>query len=223
MKSRFFRIARRALTEGLVGVAAIAAAAQLWLLHEPGLAAAVAGVGGVTSAAGLWFLWRQGELHLAWRCPRLDRLGVRPGAVDAPWEALRAADGALDALDEASARFPDFFPEGRRDLIKAVYRTLETHRRHRRTMDEALRLPDGLPRRGLELRAQQAGEELSTLILSFGEIRSRLVETASTPRCEEGEALLGSLRRRSQALSEAVYELDSGGPSLRALPVGERA
>ena len=155
---------------------------------------------------GLWFLWRQGELQLAWRCPRLDRLGVRLGAMDAPWEALRAADGAMDALDEASTRFPDFFPEGRRDLLKAVYRTLETHRRHRRTMAEALQLPDGLPRRGLERRAQQAGEELSSLTMSFGEIRSRLVETASTPRCEEGEALLGSLQGEGMLVYERMLQ-----------------
>jgi hypothetical protein len=223
MKSRFVRIACRTATEVVVGLVAIAAAVQLWILSEPWLAAAVVGVGGVTSAAGLWFLWRQGELQLAWRCPRLDGLGVRPGTADAPWEALKAAEGAVLALDEASARFPDFFPEGRRDLLKAVYRTLEAHRRQRRMAAEATRLPDSALRRGLEVRAQQAREELASLVTSFGEIRSRLVETASAPRCEEGGPLLGSLRQRSQALAEAVHEVDSGGAGFAALPVGERA
>jgi hypothetical protein len=219
---RLRRLARRAGTEITVALFALAAAFQLVALREPILALGTLATGALTSVAALSFLLRRGELQLAWRCPRLDRLGVSIASSDAPWSALLQAEGAVAALDEASARFPAFFPDGRRDLLRGAHRAVDVHRARSRALAEACRLPEGFPRRSLQLRAERAGDELRSLERSLGEIRSRLVETASAPRCVEGEAALASLAERTAALAEAVTEI-SGGDILRPLPVGERA
>ncbi|HZN91941.1 MAG TPA: hypothetical protein VFB81_04530 [Myxococcales bacterium] len=219
---RLRRLARRAGTEIVVALFALAAAFQLVALREPVLALGTLAAGALTSVAAITFLLRRGELQLAWRCPHLDRLGVSIESADAPWSALLQADGAVAALDEASSRFPAFFPDGRRDLLRGAHRAVDVHRARARALSEACRLPDGFPRRGLLLRAAKAGEELQDLERSLGEIRSRLVESATAPRCLEGEAALTSLAERTAALAEAVTEIGSAD-ILRPLPVGERA
>src|SRR6185295_8750048 len=221
---RLRRLARRAGTEITVALFALAAAFQLVALHEPVLALGTLAVGTLTSVAALSFLLRRGELQLAWRCPHLDRSGVAIDSKDAPWSALVQADGAMAALEEAATRFPAFFPDGRKDLLRGAHRAVDVHRARSRAMTEAYRLPEGLPRRSLQRRAEKAGEELEQLERSLGEIRSRLVETASAPRCEEGEVALTSLAERTAALAEAVVEIHGGERDiLRPLPVGERA
>jgi len=222
---RFRRLARRTGTEILVALFAIAAALQLVGLREPVLALGTLAAGALTSVAAVAFLLRRGELQLAWRCPHLDQLGVAVGSADAPWSALLQADGAMAALEEAAVRFPAFFPDGRRDLLRGAHRAVDVHRARARALSEACRLPEGLPRRSLQVRAEKANEELKLLEYSLGEIRSRLVETASAPRCEEGEVALSTLAERTAALAEAVVEINArdGSDILRPLPVGERA
>ncbi|HEY8210667.1 MAG TPA: hypothetical protein VIG99_24455 [Myxococcaceae bacterium] len=221
---RLRRLARRAGTEITVALFALAAAYQLVAFHEPVLALGTLAIGSLTSVAAISFLLRRGELHLAWRCPHLDRSGIAIDSADAPWGALVQADGALAALDEAVTRFPAFFPDGRRDLLRGAHRAVDVYRARVRALSEACRLPEGLPRRGLQARAEKAGAELEQLERSLGEIRSRLVETASAPRCEEGEVALTALADRTAALAEAVVEVHGGERDiLRPLPVGERA
>jgi len=219
---RIRRLARRAGTEITVALFALGAALQLVALHEPILALGTLAVGALTSVAAISFLIRRGELQLAWRCPHLDRMGVALASADAPWGALLQADGALAALDEASHRFPAFFPDGGRDLLRGAHRAVDVHRARARALAEAIRLPDGLPRRSLQLRATRAADELRKLEHSLGEIRSRLVETASAPRCPEGEVALTALAERTAALAEAVSEI-SAGDVIRPFAVGERA
>jgi hypothetical protein len=216
------RLTRRAGTEIAVALSSTAAAIQLFLLHEPVLALGVLATGVLTCAAAVAVLVQRGELKLAWRCPRLDRLGVELPSADAPWPALLAADGALAALDEASRRYPMFFPEGRRDLLRGAHRAVDLHRALTRSTAESNRLPDGLPRRSLQLRATRAGDELRALERSLGEIRSRLVEATTAPRCAEGEVALSRLAERTTALADAVTEI-SAGDVIPAFPLGERA
>lgn len=218
----FQRLARRSGTEIAVALSSVAAAIQLFLFREPVLALGVLATGALTCAVAVAMLLQRGELQLAWRCPRLDRLGVELPASDAPWPALLAADSALSALDEASRRYPAFFPDGRRDLLRGATRAIEIHRLRTRSLAEASRLPDGLMRQGLELRAGRAGDELRQLERSLREIRSRLVEASAAPRCPEGEVALATLAERTTALADAVTEI-SAGDILRAIPLGERA
>ena len=222
---RSWRLARRAGTEIVVALFALAAALQLAGLREPVLALGTLAAGALTSVAAVAFLLRRGELQLAWRCPHLDRLGVAIDSPDAPWNALLQADGALAALEEAAVRFPAFFPDGRRDLLRGAHRAVDVHRARARALSEACRMPEGFPRRSLQLRAEKANEELKLLEHSLGEIRSRLVETATAPRCAEGEAALCALAERTAALAEAVVEINARDTAdiLRPLPVGERA
>jgi hypothetical protein len=222
---RLQRLARRAGTEIMVALFALAAALQLVGLREPVLAAGTLAAGALTSVAAIAFLLRRGELQLAWRCPHLDRMGVVIDSADAPWSALLQADGAMAALEEAAVRFPAFFPDGRRDLLRGAHRAVDVHRARARALSEACRLPEGFPRRSLQLRAEKAGEELKVLEHSLGEIRSRLVETASAPRCPEGEVALSALAERTAALAEAVVEINAreAADILRPLPLGERA
>lgn len=222
---RLRRLARRAGTEIMVALFALAAALQLVGLREPVLALGTLAAGALTSVAAVAFLLRRGELQLAWRCPHLDRLGVAIDSADAPWAALLQADGALAALEEAAARFPAFFPDGRRDLLRGAHRAVDVHRAWARALSEACRMPEGLARRNLQLRAEKANAELKLLEHSLGEIRSRLVETASAPRCEEGEVALLALAERTAALAEAVVEINARDTAdiLRPLPLGERA
>lgn len=219
---RLRRLARRAGTEITVALFAAGAAFQLIWLKEPVLALATLAAGALTSVAAVAFLLRRGELQLAWRCPHLDRSGVSLASADAPWKALLEADGALAALEEASRRFPAFFPEGRRDLLRGAHRAVDVHRARARAVAEARRLPDGFSRRSLQLRATQAADELKSLERSLGEIRARLVETASAPQCPDGEVALSALADRTAALADAVIEINAGD-ILRPLPVGERA
>jgi hypothetical protein len=222
----FQRLARRASTEIAVALSSVAAAIQLFILREPVLALGVLATGALTCAIAIAVLVQRGELQLAWRCPRLDRLGVELPSPDAPWSALLAVDSALAALDEASRRYPAFFPDGRRDLLRGVGRALDLHRLQTRSLAEASRLPEGLPRRSLQLRATRAGEELHQLERSLGEIRSRLVEASTAPHCEEGEMALSTLAERTTALADAVTEInarDGVRDVIRAFPLGERA
>ena len=157
------------------------------------------------AGAGAIVLWRCGELRLAIRCPRLDRLGLRVAARNAPWEALAAADAALRTLDRDLGRFREFFPSARRELINAAARALEAHRILLRTnagLDEA---PPGEGRILLEAQRVKSIQEIAGLTLSLRELRARLIaSTQPLPAAIDPALGLRALEDRTSALSREL-------------------
>jgi hypothetical protein len=159
----------------------------------------------VAAGAGLVVLWRRGELRLAIRCPRLDRLGLRIAGRDAPWEALTAADAALRTLERDLGRFRDFFPDARRDLINAAARALEAQRVLRRTEAGLAAAPPGEGRILLEAQRTRSMQEIAGLTRSLRELRARLIaSTQPLPGAIDPALGLRGLEDRTSALSREL-------------------
>jgi hypothetical protein len=159
----------------------------------------------VAAAAGAVVLWRCGELSLAIRCPRLDRLGLRVAARDAPWDALAAADAALRTLERDLGRFGEFFPGARRDLINAAARALEAHRILLRTNAGLVEAPAGEGRTLLEAQRVRSMQEIAGLTLSVRELRARLIaSTQPLPAAIDPGPGLRALEERTSALSKEL-------------------
>ncbi len=197
------RCVRRALAELALLVLGMGAAVALEVRAGPSFAsAACLSLGLAGAAAGLAVRLRAGELQMAWRCPRLDRLGLRPGSADAPWAVLEAAELALDALGPAQQRFPAFFPGARQELMRAACRAVAAHRR--------VACARGEP--GLEGRA---ADELARLAKLLKDIRGRLLDASSLVAVEDDPyPQLQALEERCGALAEAV--VDEGISGARA-------
>ncbi|MHB8874408.1 MAG: hypothetical protein ACYC8T_12035, partial [Myxococcaceae bacterium] len=163
MSHRFVRLSRHLLLEAALLGFGVGFAASLELHRGPSLASAACVVLALLGAgAGVLVRHRSGELLMAWRCPRLDGLGLRTGSSDAPWAVLEAAERALEALVPAQRRFPGFFPNARGELIQAACRAVTAHRR--------VACARGEP--GLEGRA---AAELCRLATLLRDIRRRLI------------------------------------------------
>jgi hypothetical protein len=158
----------------------------------------------VAATAGAIVLWHGGELRLAIRCPRLDRLGLRVASRKAPWEALAAADAALRTLEKDIGHFREFFPDARRDLISAAARALEAQRILLRTEAGLEEAPPGEGRILLEAQRTRSMEEIAGLARSLRELRARLI--ASTQLLPAIDPALGlrALEDRTSALSREL-------------------
>jgi hypothetical protein len=159
----------------------------------------------VVAGAGAVVLWRCGELRLAIRCPRLDRLGLRVAARDAPWEALAAADAALRTLERDLGGFRQFFPDARCDLINAAARALEAQRVLLRTEAGLEAAPPGEGRILLEAQRARSMEEIAGLTRSLRELRARLIaSTQPLPAGVDPALGLRALEDRTSALSREL-------------------
>ena len=160
----------------------------------------------VAAGAGVVVLCRSGELWLAIRCPRLDRLGLRVAARNgAPWEALAAADAALRTLDRDLGHFRDFFPGARRELINAAARALEAHRILQRTNAGLHEAPPGEGKILLEAQRARSMQEIAGLTRSLRELRARLIaSTQPLPAAIDPALGLRALEDRTSALSREL-------------------
>ena len=157
------------------------------------------------AGAGAIVLWRCGELRLAIRCPRLDRLGLRVAARNAPWEALAAADAALRTLERDLGHFREFFPGARRELINAAARALEAQRILLRTEAGLEETPPGEGRILLEAQRVRSMQEIAGLTLSLRELRARLIaSTQPLPAAIDPAPGLRALEDRTSALSREL-------------------
>ncbi|MFL5458593.1 MAG: hypothetical protein ACJ78X_19520 [Myxococcales bacterium] len=159
----------------------------------------------VAAATGIVVLWCRGELRLATRCPRLDRLGLRVASHDAPWEALIAADAALRTLERDIGHFREFFPDARRNLINAAARALEAQRVLLRTEAALEHAPAGEGRILLEAQRTTAMQEIAGLTRSLRELRARLIASTQPLSGTTDPAFeLRALEERTFALSREL-------------------
>jgi hypothetical protein len=159
----------------------------------------------VAAATGVVVLWCRGELRLATRCPRLDRLGLRVASRDAPWEALIAADAALRTLERDIGHFREFFPDARRDLINAAARALEAQRVLLRAEAGLEHAPAGEGRILLEAQRTTAMQEIAGLSRSLRELRARLIASTQPLSGTTDPAFeLRALEERTFALSREL-------------------
>lgn len=183
MSRRIFRLVRRAFAEALLFGFGLGCACALELHRGPSVySAACLALGLFGAGVGLAVRARAGELKLAWSCPRLDAMGLRPGSANAPWAVLAAAEGALEALGPAERRYRSFFPGARRDLLHAARRAVQAH-------------------------GANAPDELARLTRLLCDIRRRLVEATFVTGPDESPVLaLEALEERCGALAEAVTQ-----------------
>ncbi len=205
--TRILRLTRRLSVElALLALGAACAAklgASVWALAAGAWTLAAC-------AAGVAVLHRRGELRLAWDCPRLDRLQLRVESNDLPWAALRSADSVLEALDAGGARRAGFYVGAKSELLKAASRVVDAHRLSARARAALIGAPEGEGRRRLEHQAQRADAELLSLTTLLRELRARmLAASAPVASVEDPTASLEALARRTDALSQAVEELDT--------------
>jgi hypothetical protein len=200
----WLRLLRRTIWEWALFAFGLALGAYLLGRHVPAALAVVAICAGA-AWVGLRALRRSGELAMAWNCPRLDALGVRPAGLDAPWPALRAADATLAALDDAG-NFREFFPEARREIAGAAKRLLDAHallRRAERALETA---PKGEGRRRLEEQAARGGLEVVELNALLQELRLRVIASTAPLGAASPVRSLRALEQRTSALASATTE-----------------
>ena len=180
-----------------LGLTALLLAAHAWL-H----AIAVLTLGLGVAAAALRTMHERGALALAWHCPRLDRR-IRVDTRELPWPVLVRAERLLTLLAGEARRYATFLPDADAQVLAAVERGLELHRRLRPL------LADPLTREGHATAALSA--ELGSLAEALDEIVSQLT-LAATPAVAPiaPPELLGGLHARTHALAQAVAETDGG-------------
>jgi hypothetical protein len=201
----------RTATEGVLLGSAGALALFLLGEDEPTWAALAGGLGVAAALAGLAFAWQRGELRLAWRCPRLDRLGVKPLTRAAPWSVLCAAEAALVSLGGDVRRFEDFFETARLDIAKAARRAVQLQSLKLRADRALLHAPEGEARQALVQQTRLASEEQRSLEALLAELRARFVaSTAPLPTVADPLPALKALEQRSGALGAALDELRGG-------------
>jgi hypothetical protein len=210
---RWLRLLRRTVTEALALAGGAGLALFLYSEDEPTWAALAAILAVVAVATGTAFLWRRGELGLAWRCPRLDGLGVKPRSRDLPWPVLEAAEDALSSLEGDVKRFESFFETARVDIARAARRALELQSLQTRARRALARAPEGEARRLLEEQAQRAGAELADLRGLLAELQARFIaSTAPLHTVDDPTPALRALEQRSGALGEALDEIRRKAP-----------
>lgn len=165
--------------------------------------------------AGLAVLHRSGELLFTWRCPRLARLAVRTGSLDAPWSVLVEAESALRTLDGDGRRFREFFVEARPWLRDAARRAIASHAHALRFAAALASAPAGEGRRRLEAESRRSHEELARIGSALAELRARLVaSTAPLSEVADPMPALTQLQSQTAALADALAEVDAR-PGLR--------
>jgi hypothetical protein len=206
------RVVRRLALELALVLAAVGCASMLSIRSALGVLA----LGLTGAAAGALWHWSRGALALAWRCPRLDALGLTVGGRDLPWAALGAADAALRVLDEEGRAFRTFFPDARLQLIKTATRTLDAHRLGRRAQRAIAHTPMGEGRIRLERQQLRADDEVAALTGLLMELRGRFI-AATRPVASVECPLpdLQALTERTQAL-EASLDLADHSQEVRS-------
>jgi hypothetical protein len=208
MLERGLRLLRRTFFEwGVIGLGAWAVT-TLIRDDEPLWAAGVGA--GFVLACGLGVLLqgRSGDWALAWRCPHLDRLGLKVSGRDAPWDVLRAAEGAIATLEQEAASFRAFFDGAHRDILESAHRAVALHHFRRRTEHALMDAPVGEARAKLEIQCANAGRELEQVHLLLRELKTRFIASSvSMPAGPDPAALLHALEERTGALGEALDEL----------------
>ena len=202
------RLLLAVLIELLLGLAGLELGYSLQQSAHPLLALAAVTITAAASLGGLWIHLREGRLHMALRCPRLDALDLVPGSRSAPWSTLAAADQALATLDQEGRRFRAFFPNARRDLLQGAVRAIDAHRQWVRAERALTTAPQGEARRQLEVQSLRATREIAELTRMLRELRYQLI--ASTMPLSSAADALPSLQRlglRTAALGDAVDEL----------------
>jgi hypothetical protein len=183
---------------------------QLAAHHHLWLACGAALLTLFSVALGTLARWRRGEIELAWHCPRLDATEIRPGSRELPWEALRAADAVLGALESDAGELRSFFPGARAELIKSACRLIDAHRNLHRAQAALAFVPEGEARQQLNRQVASANAEKLRLLAALRELRARLVAaTRAVPSVDDPLPSIEALTARSSALSGALDELDS--------------
>jgi hypothetical protein len=210
---RWLRLLRCTVTEALALAGGAGLAFFLYSEDEPIWAGLAAGLAVVAVVAGTLFLWRRGDLALAWRCPRLDGLGIAPRSRDLPWPVLRAAEDALSSLEGDVKRFESFFETARLDIARAARRALELQALHTRADRALARAPEGEARKLLDEQARRAEGELSDLRGLLCELQARFIaSTAPLHTVDDPTPALRALEQRSGALGEALNEVQRKAP-----------
>jgi len=187
---------RRTAFEGLAVAAGLGWAWVLW--RDDAMAAA---------AAGAALQIRSGALALAWRCPRLDRAGVRVLSRDAPWATLREAEATLTTLEGEAGSFAAFFDGAHRDIAQSARRAVDLHRALHRAERALTDVPQGPSRQLLEEQRQHAAKELESLSSLLGQLRGRLLASMGPASgVADPMPLLRNLEQRTHALGEALQE-----------------
>lgn len=197
--ARVVRVELLILAAGLSFSTVAVARAPLWATMVSG-ALCVSSIG-----LGLFTLLRTGELELAWWCPRLSALGLRPETSDLPWATLRAAELALTTFDREGRQFREFFPEARLELLRSACRVLDAHRLKVRAERALVDAPEGDARGRLQAQRQRADDELMRLTASLRSLRARLIaSTAPVSSVEDPVPALERIDEQSRALEQAM-------------------
>jgi hypothetical protein len=150
---------------------------------------------------------------VAWRCPRLDRLGLRPASRDAPWPVLDAAEAAIATLEQDAAAFGVFFHGAQRDILASTRRTLDLHRFRKKTEHALADAPAGEARTQLETQCARATAELEQVHTLLRELKTRFIaSTTALPAGEDPTHRLRALEERTGALGQALEELRPASP-----------
>ncbi|MBI5544091.1 MAG: hypothetical protein HY901_09400 [Deltaproteobacteria bacterium] len=206
MKPRMVRLGRRVAVELLLLLLTVGVAVRLGAAGHPGWALAALAAGGLASGLGIAIAWRAGELAMAWRCPRLDALALRAGALDAPWSVLVAADSALAALQGAGS-YREFFPEARRHLVQSAFRALAAHHLAGRARAALVDAPEGEARARLEAQEALALRELDNLTHALRDLKARFVAASAPLPIGEAPPELRELGEQSLLLARSIDEL----------------
>jgi hypothetical protein len=210
---RWLRLLRRTVIEALALAGGAGLAFFLYSEDEPTWAGLAAGLAVIAALAGTRFLWRRGELAIAWRCPRLDALGVKPRSRDVPWPVLRSAEDALAALEGDVKRFESFFETARVDISRTARRALELQALRTRAQRALAHAPEGEARRLLDEQADRAEAELAELRGLLAELQARFIaSTAPLHAVDDPTPALRALEQRSGALGDALEEIRSKAP-----------
>ncbi len=182
-----------------------------WLYQqdEPTLASVTGVLTALAVLSGFVFTWRTGDLALAWRCPRLDRLGVRLKSRAAPWDVLGHAEAALQTLASEATPLDRFAPSARLDIARSARRAVEVHVVKSRAEGALRHAPEGAARQALLGQSAVATQELSSLNRLLAELRARFVASTAPLSSEDDAApALLALNDTSVALGDAREEED---------------
>jgi hypothetical protein len=213
MLLRWRRLLQRTAFEWLAAAVGAFTVGSLLRDDEPVWALALGGGFALAVGVGLWLHARSGDLRLAWRFPRLDRLGLRAASQDAPWHVLHAAEAAIATLEQDAAAFGAFFHGAQRDILASTRRTLDLHRFRRKTEHALVDAPAGEAKMQLEAQCARATAELEQVHTLLRELKTRFIaSTTALPVGEDPTQRLRALEERTGALGQALEELRPSSP-----------